>query len=106
MPVKFHRAVEEMEIWSANSDCYSFAISFFDSFSGPGFQGRPGYVASWRPLYRGRGAIKIIGSPFKSFDEAEMACDAMLKHLTSAGGLATKRASSHDGRRGSRARNG
>jgi hypothetical protein len=27
-----------------------------------------------------------MGSPFKSFDEAEAACEAMLKHLMSAGG--------------------
>ena len=39
-------------------------------------------MASWRPLYGGRGAIKIIGSP-KSFDDAEVACDAMLKNLMS-----------------------
>jgi hypothetical protein len=82
MPLKFHRVVEEMEIWSANSDGYSFTISFFERFAGPGFHRRSGYVASWRPLYRGRGAIKIIGSPFKSFDEAEAACDEMLKHLS------------------------
>src|SRR6266403_527690 len=31
----------------------------------------------------GHGAIKITGSPFKTFDEAEAACDAMLKHLMS-----------------------
>jgi hypothetical protein len=79
--LQFERAVEGMEVWSANSDDYSFAISFFKSFTGPGFHGKPGYVASWRPLYGGRGAIKIIGSPFKSFEEAEVACDAMLKHL-------------------------
>jgi hypothetical protein len=83
MPLEFQRAIEEMEIWSANSDGYSFAISFFKTFSGPGFQGRTGYVASWRPLYGGQGAIKVIGSPFKSFDEAEGACDAMLKNLMS-----------------------
>jgi hypothetical protein len=83
MGLQFHRVFEKMEIWSANSDGYSFTISFFEKFSGPGFQGRRGYVASWRPLYRGRGAIKIIGSPFKSFEEAEVACDAMLKHLMS-----------------------
>jgi hypothetical protein len=80
--LQFHRVLEDMKIWSADSDGYSFTISFFESFPGPGFQGRPGYVASWRPLYGGRGAIKIIGSPFKSFDEAEAACDEMLKHLS------------------------
>jgi hypothetical protein len=58
--LQFHRVVEEMEIWSANSDGYSFTISFFESFSAPGFHGRPGYVASWRPLYGDRGAIKIV----------------------------------------------
>jgi hypothetical protein len=46
---------------------------------GPGFHGRTGYLA----VYEGRGAIRITGSPFKTFDEAEAACDAMLKHLTS-----------------------
>jgi hypothetical protein len=85
MPLQFHRVFDEMKIWGASSDGYSFTISFFESFAGPGFLGRSGYVASWRPLYRGRGAIKIIGSPFKSFDEAEVACEVMLKHLMSAG---------------------
>jgi hypothetical protein len=69
-----------MEIWSASSDKYSFVISF-ENPSGPGFHGRTGYVASWR-AYSGRSAIRITGSPFKTFDEAEAACDAMLKHLT------------------------
>jgi hypothetical protein len=48
-----------------------------------GFHGRAGYLASWRPLYEGHRAIRITGLPFKTFDEAEAACDAMLKHLTS-----------------------
>jgi hypothetical protein len=81
MPVQFHRAVEDMEIWSAISEGYSFVISY-ESPTGPGFHGRGGYLASWRPDYEGRGAIRITGSPFKTFDEAEAACDAMLKHLT------------------------
>ena len=83
MVLQFHRVFEKMEIWSANSAGYSFTISFFENFSSPGFQGRPGYVASWRPPYGGSGAIKIIGSPFKSFDEAAVACDAMLIDLMS-----------------------
>jgi hypothetical protein len=82
MPLQFHHAVDRLEIWSATSDGYSFVISF-ESFSGPGFHGKPGYVASWRPLYGGRGAIRITGSPFKTLDEAEVACDAMLNHLRS-----------------------
>jgi hypothetical protein len=64
MPLQFHRAVEQMEIWSATSDGYTFVISF-ESFTGPGFHGRPGYVASWRPIYQGRGAIRITGCPSK-----------------------------------------
>ncbi len=82
MPLQFRRAVEGMEIWSAVSEGYSFVISN-ESPTGPGFRGRGGYLASWRPSYEGRGAVRIIGSPFKTFDEAEAACDAMLKHLTS-----------------------
>jgi hypothetical protein len=80
MSLLFHRAVEELEIWSASGDGYSFVISF-ESAAGAGFHGTPGYVASWRPILKARGAITITGSPFKTFDEAEAACDAMLNHL-------------------------
>jgi len=46
--------------------------------------GQPGYVASWRRLNQSRrGAIKIGGSPFTTFVEAEEACNTMLKNLTS-----------------------
>jgi len=55
----------------------------YESPAGPGFHGRAGYLASWRPVYEGRSAIRITGSPFKTFDEAEAACDAMLKLLMS-----------------------
>jgi hypothetical protein len=51
--LQFHRVLEGMEIWSADSDGYSFTISFFENFAGPG---EARYVASWRPLYGGRGA--------------------------------------------------
>jgi hypothetical protein len=71
-----------MEIWSATSEGYSFAISH-ESPTASGFHGRAGYIASWRPVYEVRGAVRITGSPFRSFEEAEAACDAMLKHLTS-----------------------
>ena len=81
MALQFHRAVDEMEIWSASSDGFSFVITH-ESRAGPGFHGRPGYVASWRPLYLGSGAIKIGGSPFSTFAETEEACNAMLEHLT------------------------
>jgi hypothetical protein len=82
MPLQFHRAAEKMEIWSAYSDEYSFAISYAN-LAGQSARGRCGYLASWRPLYNGRGAIKILGSPFKTFDEAEAACNAMLELLLS-----------------------
>jgi hypothetical protein len=86
MPLQFHRVVEEIDLWGASSNGYSFTISFFGNLAGPGLLGRSGFVASWSLLYRGRGAIKIMGSPFKSFDLAEAACEAMLQHLMSAGG--------------------
>ena len=81
MALQLHRAAEHMEVWSASSDGFSFVITYA-SPTGPGFHGRTGYVASWRPLYLSRGAIKIVGSPFKTFVEAEEACNTMLKHLT------------------------
>jgi hypothetical protein len=82
MPLQFHRAVDDLEIWSASSDGFSFVITH-ETRAGPGFHGRPGYVASWRQLYFGSGAIKIGGSPFGTFAEAEATCNVMLKHLTS-----------------------
>jgi len=80
MPMQFHRAIETMEIWGATSDGYSFVISY-ESPAGPGLHGRAGYMASWRPAREGRGAIRISGAPFRTFDEAEAACEAMLKLL-------------------------
>ena len=81
MALQFYRAAEHMEIWSASSDRFSFVISY-ESPSGPGFHGRAGYVASWRPVHQRCGAIKIGGSPFKIFAKAEVACNFMLEHLT------------------------
>jgi hypothetical protein len=72
--------VEDMEIWNANRNGFSFVISY-ESHSGPGLQGRAGFVASWRPIYQNRCAIKVGGSPFQSFTEAEEACKAMLGYL-------------------------
>ena len=80
MSLQFHRAVEKMEIWSATGDEFSFVITY-ETPAGSGFHGRTGYLASWRPLYRGNGAIKIGGSAFATFAEAEKACNAMLEHL-------------------------
>jgi hypothetical protein len=67
MPLQFHHAVEKLEIWSAYSDGYSFVISY-ESPAGPGFHERAGYMASWRPVFAGGGAIRIAGSPFLRCD--------------------------------------
>jgi hypothetical protein len=80
MSLQFHHALEQMEIWSATSEGFSFVISH-GSRTGPGLHGRPGFIASWRPLYQNRSAIRIAGSPFESFAEAEAACNTMLAHL-------------------------
>lgn len=84
MTLHFSRVVnpvEDMEIWSATSDGFSFVISH-ESRGGPGFYGRLGFVASWRQLDCNTPAIRLGGSPFKTFAEAEEACKAMLGHLT------------------------
>ncbi|WP_024507512.1 hypothetical protein [Bradyrhizobium sp. ARR65] len=80
MPLQFNRTIERIELWSANSDGFSFVISH-DESAGPGFRGRSGYTASWRPLDFNRGAIRIGGSPFNTFASAEEACNTMLGHL-------------------------
>jgi hypothetical protein len=72
--------IEDMEIWSASRNGFSFVVSY-ESHSGSGLQGRAGFVASWRPIYENRCAIKIGGSPFRSLGEAEEACRAMLEFL-------------------------
>ena len=54
----------------------------YESPNGPGFRGRAGYLASWRRVIGGSGAVKIGGSPFKMLAEAEEACNILLKHLT------------------------
>jgi len=80
MPLHFHQAVQTMDIWSASSADFSFVISFA-SPNGEGLRGH-GFLASWRPLYSGTGAVKVTGSPFSTFEEAEAACNAMLKVLS------------------------
>jgi hypothetical protein len=74
--------VEEIQIWNASSDDFSFVISY-ESRSDPGLKGNPGFVASWRPLYQNRFAVKVIGSPFKTLNAAEQACEVMLANLIS-----------------------
>lgn len=78
--LQFHRALQGLDVWSASSNGISFVITY-ESQTGPGFQGRVGFLASWRPDHSNRMAIKIIGSPFKTFAKAEEACNDMLRHL-------------------------
>jgi hypothetical protein len=84
MAMEFSRVISpvaDMEIWSGSSHGFSFVISY-ESRSGPGFHGRTGFVASWRPIrHQKTSAIKIGGSPFKTLAEAEEACEAMLSDL-------------------------
>jgi hypothetical protein len=84
MAMEFTRVISpvaDMEIWSGSSDGFSFVISY-GSRSGPGFRGRTGFVASWRPIHhQKKSAVKIGGSPFNTLAEAEEACEAMLSHL-------------------------
>ena len=81
--LQFQRALQKQDVWSANSDGISFVITF-ESQSGPGFHGRTGYMASWRPdpseqaCYQG------------PIENAEEACNAMLEHLND-GDLELKR---------------
>jgi len=72
--------VKDLEVWSASIRDISFVISF-EERTGPGFRGQPGFVASWRPLYLNRPAVKVVGSPFKTFADAEEACESFLKYL-------------------------
>jgi hypothetical protein len=85
MAMEFTRVISpvaDMEIWSGSSNGFSFVISY-ESRNGPGFHGRTGFVASWRPIHHQKtSATKIGGSPFKTLAEAEEACEAMLGHLT------------------------
>lgn len=83
-PMHFSRialVTQELEIWSAIECGFSFVISN-ESRNGPGLHGKPGFVASWRPINFNKPAIRVGGSPFKTFAEAENACEAMLAHLT------------------------
>jgi len=82
MHMQFSRIISfvDLQVWNATNNGFSFVISF-SSRSGPGLHGRPGFMASWRPIYQNRSAIKVGGSPFKTLAEAEKACMTMLVHL-------------------------
>ena len=84
MSLQFHQAVEK-DVWSASSADISFVITFA-SPTGPGFHGRRGFLATWRPLfYSSTGAVEVTGSPFNNFAEAERACSTKLGELERAG---------------------
>jgi hypothetical protein len=83
MPLHFTRVdtpVNALEIWMACSGGYSFVISN-ESRTGPGLHGKPGLVASWRPVHVNTSAVKLGGSPFNTFAEAKEACEALLETL-------------------------
>src|SRR5882757_609221 len=78
-PLHFSRimsSLEEMQAWKANGNGLSFVITH-ESPDGPGFRGETGFMASWRPEYENDSASVVVGSPFKTFDEAESACRAL-----------------------------
>ncbi|OKO76775.1 hypothetical protein [Bradyrhizobium sp. AS23.2] len=81
MALHFRRVdtpVNALEIWMASSGGFSFVISN-ESRTGPGLHGKPGLVASWRPVQVNKSAIKLGGSPFNTFAEAKEACEALLE---------------------------
>jgi hypothetical protein len=84
--VQFTRVISslvEMEAWNASGNGFSFVISH-ESRSGPGFRGRTGFMASWRPIHQNSSAMEVAGSPFETFEDAENACKAMASLLTAA----------------------
>jgi hypothetical protein len=80
MSLQFRQVVDNMGAWSASSADISFVITFA-SPTGPGFHGRRGFLASWRPLQSSTGAVEVIGSLFSTFADAEGACNTMLGKL-------------------------
>jgi hypothetical protein len=82
MALQFHHTLERLEIWSAAADGFSFVISH-ETRSGTGFHGRPGFMATWRPLYKNNFAIRIAGTPFETFADAE---EALQRHAKTSNG--------------------
>jgi hypothetical protein len=81
MALHFHLSLERLQIWSAASGGFSFVISH-ETTVGKGLHGRLGFMATWRPLNKNIGAIKIAGAPFETFADAEQACNRTLEYLT------------------------
>jgi len=80
MSLQFHRAVEDMEIWSATGDGFSFVITY-ETLPVPAFMDAS-------PMWRRRGrSIGVAarsrsgGLAFATFAEAEKACNTMLEYL-------------------------
>ena len=64
MALHFNRvgpATAELETWSASARGFSFVVSH-ESSSGPGLRGRPGFVASWRPILISRNYLARCSS--------------------------------------------
>jgi len=79
--MQFSRIVERLQIWNASSCGFSFVISH-ETRGGSGLHGRrPGFMASWRPINQNISALRVAGSPFETFAEAEEACKATLAYL-------------------------
>jgi hypothetical protein len=68
--------VEAMEAWNASGNGFTFVITH-ESPGGPGFRGRSGFMASWRPIQQNSSATEIAGSPFDTLSEAQSACKAV-----------------------------
>ena len=67
MVMQFTRVVspvEDMEIWNASDNGLSFVISY-ESRGGPGFHGRTGFVASWRPIHQTSAPSGLAARPLK-----------------------------------------
>jgi hypothetical protein len=78
----------DMEVWAARSHGYSFVISL--EKTQPPDPEWNGYTASWkntnidtRPFGK-QPANRIDGGPWKTFAEAERACEQVLKQLKAA----------------------
>jgi len=89
--MKFERLppLGPLQTWRAASDGFSFVICHEPLSLGPQHQG---YTATWksrahdiRPALPGLGgtqpANRIDGGPWRTFAEAEAACEATLRHL-------------------------
>ena len=74
------RRASKLSRWTATTAQLSLAAA--DMFATPvAVHWSSRLYASWSLLYQNRTAIKVTGSPFKTFVEAENACNAIFSHL-------------------------